>query len=318
MTKEEFEQFRKKAKKILGHMPMKTPCLTCRVPGEKRPKGAKLPPRWCVTRDCVDRLGIENCAYCSRFPCGHLRESEQWTREYFEEKHGKSIPDDDYHTFIEPFENLKRLEKIRASLSPEEIVEVITVPPLTVKIIPFPQKLSLSQEEKRSFKAVHQLLSSVKTSSLGVTDTDTFAQQQRLKRRIPYFLRFLWIFGRFGESKDDTIEVDAKSFMDNRKKETSLAELPYVETVIFKILPTFGVQCMFIPEKGGKKGPNTPTGYLRESGWSMTLSFDEKTGGAPALKAFQTYSTKLGKKYGKRAFNYFKNVDMRVLGDGEI
>jgi hypothetical protein len=33
------------------------------------------------------------------------------------------------------------------------------------------------------------------------------------------------------------------------------------------------------------------------------------------LKALKTYTTKLDEKYGKRAFGYFSNVDMRVLSE---
>ncbi len=32
MTAKEFEQYRKNAKRILGYMPIKTPCLTCKTP----------------------------------------------------------------------------------------------------------------------------------------------------------------------------------------------------------------------------------------------------------------------------------------------
>ena len=69
MTAEEFEQYKKRAKKILGYTPMKTPCPTCQTPDEEIPKGSKLPPRNCLVRQCVDKTGAENCAYCSKFPC---------------------------------------------------------------------------------------------------------------------------------------------------------------------------------------------------------------------------------------------------------
>lgn len=34
MTDEEFEQYKKRAKKILGYQPMKKPCPTCQTPNE--------------------------------------------------------------------------------------------------------------------------------------------------------------------------------------------------------------------------------------------------------------------------------------------
>ena len=72
MNDEEFEQYKKSAKRILGYMPMKTPCLMCQTSDEEIPKRTKLPPRSCLVRRCVDKIGVENCAYCSRFPCDFL------------------------------------------------------------------------------------------------------------------------------------------------------------------------------------------------------------------------------------------------------
>lgn len=69
MTTEEFEQYKKRAKEILGYTPMQKPCPTCQTPDEEIPKGSKLPPRNCLVRQCVNKIGVENCAHCSRFPC---------------------------------------------------------------------------------------------------------------------------------------------------------------------------------------------------------------------------------------------------------
>ncbi len=313
MADEEFEQFRKRAKQILGYMPMKTPCLTCQILDEDIPKGAKLPPRNCLARKCVTRMNIENCAYCSRFPCDFIKEhSTQWNRKFFEEKHGKPVTDEDYTAFIEPFEGLKRLEATRASLKPEDIVEAAKVAPLKTQNVGFPD-LSLPKEEKLAFEKLHRLLANVKRSSLGLTDIDTFAQQQRLKNRIPYLMRFLWILGRFGKLEDDNgsrLVVDAKTYIDNRCSEKTLATWSYVRDVIFKILPKFGVHGKLVPLT--KKWKTEMEG-LKQKGWNIEISFDESLGGATALEALQTYTRKLEEKYGKRAFRHFQNVDMHVL-----
>ena len=60
-----------------------------------------------------------------------------------------------------------------------------------------------------------------------------------------------------------------------------------------------------------KKELATDTGYLRDKGWVMTMAFSEKVGGLSALKALQTYAEKLDKKYQKKAFKYFSDIDMR-------
>jgi hypothetical protein len=317
-TDEDFQQFKHQCKKILGYMPIEQSCVTCQTPDEEIPKGNKLPLRNCHIRRCVTRIGIKNCAYCSRFPCGAIRFlGTEWTREKIETKHGTPLSEKDYLTFVEPFEGLKHLKQINASLHPMDIVKAIMVAPLETKIVDFPQNLPSSDEETLTFKAVHKLLTTLKQSSLGLTDTDTFAQQERLKSRMPYFLRFLWIFSRYGEFKkenDAYLTVDAETYMTNRGSEKTLASWPFVESNILKILPEFGVHCKRVLLKGAKeKDLTTGTGYMRNKGWNMTISIDEAHGDAATLKALQTYAKKLDEKYNKKAFNYFSNVDMNVL-----
>ena len=320
MTTEEFEQYKKRAKEILGYTPMQKPCPTCQTPDEEIPKGSKLPPRNCLVRQCVNKIGVENCAYCSRFPCGYVKEhGTSWSREKIEKKHGAPILEEDYLTFVEPFEGLKHLEIIRASLNPEEIVDAPKIPSLKTKIVEFPKNLPFSKEETASFEAVHQLLATIKRSPVGLTDTDVFVQQQRLKNRIPHFLRLLWILGRFGEFKEEDgvhLVVDAKTYGANRGSEKALASWSFMKDTVFKILPEFGVRCERVALTGVKeKDLTTGTGYLRGKGWVMTMAFDEAVGGVAALKALQTYTKKLDQKYGKKAFRYFSNVGMRVLSD---
>ncbi len=47
----------------------------------------------------------------------------------------------------------------------------------------------------------------------------------------------------------------------------------------------------------------------------MRISFEEKIGDPDTLKALRTYAKKLDKKYGSRAFNRFRNADMKVLSE---
>jgi len=320
MTAKEFEQYKKKAKKILGHTLLKTPCHTCQIPDEEIPKGSKLPPRNCLIRQCVDKIGIKNCAYCSKFPCEGMKSiAGAWNREFFEEKHGARVPEEDYRAFIKPFEGMKHLEEVRASLDPDDIVEAPVVPQLKIEVVDFPRDLPFSKKETAAFKSLHQVLASLKRSSLGLKDTDTFAQQQRLKNRIPHFLRFLWILGRFGDLKIENgvhLIVDAKTYIDNRGGEKTLATWSFVNDVIITILSEFGVPCERVMLKGVKeKDLTTSGGYLRSKGWIMMMTFDENAGGVNALKALQTYVEKLDEKYGKKAFRYFSDVDMQVLSE---
>jgi hypothetical protein len=314
MTAKEFEQYKKDSKAILGYMPIRTPCVTCQTPDAKIPKTSKLPSRKCLIRQCVDRTRVPNCAYCSRFPCDTLKETAgAWNREGIEAKLGEPLSEEAYRSFVEPFEGLRRLEDIRSSLEPNEIVEPAKSPVSKTKIVEFPE--SLSFKDLVAFRAVHKLLADLELSSLGLTDTDTFAQQHKLENQKVHVLRFLWILGNYGKLENKThLVVDAETFLSNRGKEKKLAILSFVEDAVFKVLSEFGVCSELISSEGMKKDDlTTGTGYLRKKSWVMKMSFDPKVGGVAALEAFQSFVKELDKKYGSRAFRCFRNADMTVL-----
>lgn len=317
MTAEEFEQYRNDAKRILGYMPIKTSCLTCQTPDSKIPRGSKLPNRRCLIRQCVDGAGVENCAHCTRFPCDTVKATGGvWNRKNMEERLGAPISDEEYHVFVEPFEGICRLEAIRASLKPEEVVEPAKVQTSDTRIADFPGNLPFSKGETASFKAVHRLVSAIMRSPLGLRDTDTFAQRHSLEDRRAYVLRFLWILGRYGEFEKENgayIVVDAGTFEANRGSEKKLAIWAFVKDTVFKVLSEFGVRCERAALKGVKEEDlATGTGYLRGKGWVMKMSFEEKNGGAAALRALQAYTRRLDEKYGEKAFRHF-DADMHIL-----
>jgi len=316
MTTEDFEQYRNNAKMILGYMPIITPCATCQTPDADIPKKTKLPRRKCLIRQCVDKTGVENCAYCSRFPCDTLKgTSDLWTRKNIEKKLGRAISEDEYRIFVEPFEGISRLHSIRNSLGSEQIVEPAKAQQSKSRIVNFPEKLSLSGEQIASFKAVHKLLASLGQSTLGLSNTDTFAQYHKLENLRAHVLKFLWIFGNYGrfEKKNRPhLEVDSINYEANRGNQKTLAIWSFVKNIIFKILSEFGVCCERVALKGVKKEDIvTGTGYMRSKGWIMTMYFEDKIGGAAALKALQEYAQRLEKENGKKAFKHFRNANMQ-------
>ena len=318
MTAEDFEHYRNNAKRILGYMPIRTACPTCQTPDAKIPKESKLPNRKCLIRRCVDKTGVANCAYCSRFPCDTVKATAgAWNRKIIEAKLGAPISKEEYHVFVEPFEGMSRLEAIHASLKPDALVEPAKTPTSETRIADFPENLSVSKEETASFKAVHKLLATLQRSSLGLRGTDTFAQQHKLESRKAHVLRFLWILGscgKFEKEKSAHLVVDAGTYFANRGSEKTLAIWSFLEDTVFKVLSEFGVSCERIALKGVKEEDlATGTGYLRSKGWVIKMSFEEKIGGAAALKALQTYIRRLDEKYGKKAFQHFQNADMQIL-----
>jgi hypothetical protein len=240
-----------------------------------------------------------------------------WNRKNIEKRLGAPISEEEYHVFVEPFEGISRLQSVRASLRQEEILELAKVPGSETKIVDFPENLRFSKEETASFKAVHRLLEAVNGSSLGMRDTDAFAQRHRLENRRAHVLRFLWILGRYGmfeKEKGGWLEVDAGTYVASRGSEKMLAIWSFVRDTVFKVWSEFGVCCERRVLKGVKEEDLvTGTGYLRGKGWVMKMRFEEKIGGTAALEALQSYTRRLDGKYGKKAFERFSEADMRIL-----
>jgi hypothetical protein len=312
---------RKEAKAILGYTPTEKPCLLCLTPDEKISK--KDATHWharfrkgCQVRKCVTNMGIKNCAYCSRFPCDFEQtHGGTWTREAYEKMHGRPMTEEEYHKYIEPFEAVNRLERIRAELGPEEIVDAPTLPLLKAKVVDFPA--SLSGPQATEFKQVHLVLKTLKESTLAGVDGDLAVQQQRLKNRVRYLFRFLSIFaihGQLEETNGKALVVDPETYKDNRGSETGLMSLSRLENVIFPNLAKAGIETEIVELA---KDWKVPTGYLRIRGWEMKLAFAKEIGGLASLKAFQTFGKKLNEKYGKRVFRFFKDVDMRLLTENQ-
>ena len=161
------------------------------------------------------------------------------------------------------------------------------------------------------------MLANLARSSLGLQDTDTFAQQHKLENIRAHVLRFMWILGNYGRSDDAKtpgLVVDAETYIANRGSEKTLAIWSFVEGTVFKVLSEFGVCCEIVALKGAKtEDLTTGTGYLRKKGWVMRMSFEEKVGGTAALEALQTFAQRLDEKYGAKAFQRFQGADMQIL-----
>jgi hypothetical protein len=75
LSTEKIEEYRNNAKMILGYMPIRKLCLTCQTSDSEISKGSKLPNQKCLIHQCVDNNGLENCVYCSSFPCNTVEET---------------------------------------------------------------------------------------------------------------------------------------------------------------------------------------------------------------------------------------------------
>ena len=66
----------------------------------------------CKVRSCVLERNLENCAFCADYPCDNLKEKfvnpEEIVKNY-----GKPISDEEYGTFIKPYDNKNTLDEIK-------------------------------------------------------------------------------------------------------------------------------------------------------------------------------------------------------------
>jgi hypothetical protein len=279
-------------------------CDGCQAPDDESP----IRYLNCYVRKCAVRNGVETCAHCSAYPCQDVKNlhaiQKADARERIAARLGAPIPEEDYLAFIEPYEGIKHLDEIRASLGPEDIIEMTRVS-VKPRVVDFPDEPPFSEEETSAFEALHRLLVAVETVE-GVS----YARQTALKKRRRHLLKILWAFGLFGERKEEDgayLVMDSETYL-AQKIHSSYSRVKDYCTA----LEEYGVHCEHVPLK--EEGWLTPTGALRKGGWFMRMSFGDDAGGVSALNALQSYAARL-ENYGKRAFRYFSQADMRVFGE---
>ena len=117
MTSEEWEAYRPGIKKYLGYnIQDLKPCSGCQTPTEELHKevGVHNYLRGCAVRKCSLINAVETCAQCSRFPCQELKtRGQSYTREAVEKRLGEPVLKTDYILYLEPFQGLEHLMKIR-------------------------------------------------------------------------------------------------------------------------------------------------------------------------------------------------------------
>jgi hypothetical protein len=165
------------------------PCDGCAVPDKER----KIIYLNCRVRKCAISNGVKNCAYCSSYPCVDVETIHSVQRpdalEKIEKRIGGVIPREDYCSFIEPYEGIKRLNKIMESLKPTDIIEMM---PVSKKhgIIAFPEDFPAGIG-RSAYCQIHGIL-----SSIGLGENVSYARSVVLDKNRKQILKLLWVFGR--------------------------------------------------------------------------------------------------------------------------
>ncbi len=278
-----------------------TACDGCAVPTEQR-KNAYLN---CRVRQCALYNGVPNCAWCSAYPCEDVRGVHELQREdgrrWIEKRIGSPIPEPDYLAFIEPYEGIKHLDRVRATLDPAEIVQMRPVS-VGARIAPFPTDLKLSSTEQSAYRRIHQLL-----SSLEVHHGISYARKLLLVKRRRQLLRLLWAVARYGEWDGSRLRLSGRTYLDQ-----GISAIRAQLGGLCETLADHGVKCELIHPPADADWL-TPTGGLRRRDWRLSVSCAKRIGGAATLRALAGYAAMLAERFGDKACSRFARAEMSVL-----
>ena len=280
-------------------------CDGCQTPDHQQPT-LVIGKYGCNIRKCAVKNGVLTCAHCSGYPCLAVQSQfsfDAGSRERIAARLGEPVPDEEYRTFVEPYECRRHLDELRATLSPGEIVDMTRVA-VNQRLVGFPDGLPLSAEETAGLRALHRLLGEV-----GSVEGISYADQAILQKRRRNLVKLLWAWGLHGAPADEggpCLHLDSETYLAQKIDSDYNKLQDYFET-----LAEHGIHCEHIPLIGA--GWRTSRGALRKKGWLIRISFAGKAGGALALEALRTYAAALDEAYGKDAFRRFSRADMRVL-----
>lgn len=319
--REDWEPFTEDVKKYVGYVPARNPCQGCQTPNDKLAKdvGVHNFLRGCAARKCAFDNEITNCAYCSRYPCDQIDAMNRGKRrEDAEKRMGEPIPDDKYEAYVRVFEGKKTLDALRSNLKPDEIQEVKTLEIKPPKIIPFPN-VTLKKKDSE-YRMLHQALSQIIDSRLGLKDVDTLAGKELLDRRQNVLNRLLWIAALYGKLQGSQLSLDGIT-INTYKKGTS--GFPTTESGWLRWLEILSeVDIEGELEYGDIKKSDliSPIGWLRDRipgsndpAWWLKISFGDSLGGAITLETLRSYASEIDERFGKQAYGRFKKADMRFL-----
>jgi hypothetical protein len=280
-------------------------CDGCQTPDDEHPT-LVIGKYGCNIRKCAVKNGVVTCAHCSGHPCLAVQSQFSFdadSRARIAARLGEPVPEDEYLTFIEPYECRRHLEELRATLEPGEIVDMTRVA-VNQRLVGFPDDMPLRAEEITALRALHRLLGEV-----GSVESISYADQAILQKRRRNLVKLLWVWGRYGEPADEggpCLVLDSETYL-AQKLDSDYSKLQGY----FEILGEHGIYCEHVPLI--EEGWRTPRGTLRKKGWLIRMSLAGEAGGSPALEALRNYAAALDEAYGKGAFRRFSRADMRVL-----
>lgn len=254
----------------------------------------------CKIRKCAMINEIENCAYCIGFPCNELLKAHNIqkinNKQEFTKKTGKEISNDDYFRFIEPYAGLRHLNKIRQSLTYNNIKDFKKFS----SNIKFAQIDKLNEKPK-SIQSIYSLL-----TTICIEQGISYAHLQTIQQKRRQLLKIIWTLALYGDFvNNDTLELDCKTFMSQK-----IHSMYNILSDYLTDLKLYDIHCEIVPLI--ENGWQTPLGGLRKEGWIFKLKFGDLLG-TETLKVFKDYITRLNTKYTSNAFKFFNKADLKII-----
>lgn len=272
-------------------------CDGCSVPDSER----KVYYLNCKIRKCAIVNEVDNCAYCSGFPCDELLDVHSLqkirNREDYTKTTGKEISKTDFRYFIEPYAGLIRLKQIRQSISVKEIKDYKK----------FSAKIKFAQPVNASVNVEILTKIYLLLTSIYIEKNISFARNITIERKREQMLKILWAVFYFGtpDNESKCIELDSKTFMSLK-----LIGMYHMLVEHLHELKKYDINCEIIPLV--EKGWLTPAGGLRKEGWTFSLEFG-KSWGNNILVTFKDYVVRLFAAYGNKAFRIFARADLSIM-----
>jgi hypothetical protein len=229
-----------------------------------------------------------------------------------EKRVGRKITEEEYETFVQPYESYKNIKKLRETLKEEGISPKKPVEPLKTKVSLFPGTLKQDEEDGRILKNTYGFL-----TDLLQCRSKTYVQQTINERRIKPALVILWVFAVYGEF----IDGDHSRLVISSK---SSDEKPEFGNIIRKRDNTWHGSAGQVAYLLRDYGLNMEFKALPGKQWTIALSAGDNNRGLDVIKGLKMFAGKLVEKHGApeyvsawrykgNAFKYFEKADFNIF-----
>ncbi|MFX0016152.1 MAG: DUF3795 domain-containing protein [Promethearchaeota archaeon] len=296
-TKQALKLFNKKCVTYMGTELTIAPCPGCQSQYDELPKNSKVSfnIKSCLIRKCVTYNNIQNCAYCSKYPCDQLTKQKMISYADFKNryKNNENIKQD-FNQFIKPFHRITILNKILRNIPQDEIKKPKSVSKVGILSDFFDN--GINQETKLHLMNDIGFLNVLNDSNFGIQDMNTYAGYYdflAIRRNVMQFLWILLHFGKVQRIKKDSdmiLTISAGLFLEKRKMFKNSFHLTYKSNLVdyIEILQKMGLDVRF-EQLIDESKYITQSGMLRNKGWFIQINKNDMMKNQNEINSLQDF-----------------------------